>query len=401
MNTKLLKIVLLVICITLCFASCDKKNQPGDEQGSMADKDYTFPLSLQKEAEHSLEIAFKWLLSQQFQDGSWKSNPAIASLVLYSLVEMPGYIAIPKSDEAIKKGFDYLRSFVREDGGIYQNEYRNYTTSVALLAFATYNKEEDKEIIKNAKDFLILYQCDESEDYTEDDPFYGGIGYGGDERPDLSNTQLALDAIKAAEDYEARYSKVITDDAQNMELEKEQKGLHWEKALIFLARCQNAEEVNTMDYRTENDGGFMYETGTYNDDRSHSYGSMTYAGVKSLLYADIDHNDIRVKRALEWIKNNYTLEENPGFGTTSIYYYYMTFSKCLSALGGYTVVDKDGKTNPWREDIVKQMISLQKEDGYWENSDGRYWENMKELATSYSIVAIKFAFRGLSAAQIK
>ena len=156
-----------------------------------------------------------------------------------------------------------------------------------------------------------------------------------------------------------------------------------------------------MEYRTDDDGGFMYETGTYKEDRSHSYGSMTYAGIKSLLYADVDRNDIRVKRALEWIQENYTLEENPGFGSTSLFYYYMTFSKSLGVLGDNTIIDKEGKSNRWREDIVKKMISLQKEEGYWENSDGRYWENMKELATAYSIVAIKLAFSGLDAKQIK
>ena len=222
MKNKLMKAAILLICLGLCFTSCEKKDQSG-VQGSRADTNYTFPLSLQKDAAHSLELAYKWMLAQQFQDGSWKSNPAITSLVLYSLVEMPGYIAVEKSEEVIEKGFSYLRGFVREDGGIYQNEYRNYTTAVALLALSTYGKEKDKEIIKNAKDFLILFQCDESEEYSEDDPYYGGIGYGGDERPDLSNTQLALDAIKAAEDYEVRYSKVITDDAKGMELEKEQK----------------------------------------------------------------------------------------------------------------------------------------------------------------------------------
>jgi len=50
-----------------------------------------------------------------------------------------------------------------------------------------------------------------------------------------------------------------------------------------------------MPYAT-NDGGFIYETGHYKEDRSHSYGSMTYAGLKSLLFARVDKEDIRVKK---------------------------------------------------------------------------------------------------------
>jgi squalene-hopene/tetraprenyl-beta-curcumene cyclase len=145
----------------------------------------------------------------------------------------------------------------------------------------------------------------------------------------------------------------------------------------------------------------MYETGTFNEDRSHSYGSMTYAGVKSLLYANVPKDDIRITMAMDWIKEHYTLEENPGFGTTSLYYYYMTFSKCLSILGDNVIVDKNGISHPWREDIVKKMISLQHEEGYWENSDGRYWENIKDLATAYSLIAIKYAFKGLKKKDIR
>jgi squalene-hopene/tetraprenyl-beta-curcumene cyclase len=393
MKRKIIIYSIILVCIIMIISSCAKKEEGTTQLTGTGD--YTFPLSLQKEAMHSIDLAYEWLMSQQFREGSWKSHPAITSLVLYSLVIMPGdYPAGMK--RTIEKGYEYLEGFVQEDGGIYQNEYRNYTTSVALMAFAAYGKDKHREIIANAKDFLILYQCDESEGYTEEDVYYGGIGYGGDERPDLSNTQLALEAIKAAEDYETRYSEVIDDD-----IEDEKTGLHWGKALVFLARCQNASEVNNMPYRSDDDGGFMYETGTYNDDRSHSYGSMTYAGVKSLLYADVERDDIRVQRAMDWIKNNYTLEENPGFGTTSIYYYYMTFSKCLTILGDNVILDSEGNKHYWREDIRKKMVSLQHEEGYWENSNGRYWENIKDLATAYSVVAMKFAFKGLKEEDIK
>ena len=89
------------------------------------------------------------------------------------------------------------------------------------MAFAQADREKYKNTIANAKDFLIRFQLDEGEDITPDHPFYGGIGYGGDTRPDMSNTQLALGAIKAAEDYEARYAGIIP--AQAGEVEKEEK----------------------------------------------------------------------------------------------------------------------------------------------------------------------------------
>ncbi len=357
-------------------------------------KEPTQDISLLNEARHSLKQAHEFLLNSQLPNGSWKNEPAITSLVLYSFLLHPTYVPDERTEEALRNGFTYLETFVKPDGGIYRNEYRNYTTAVCLLAFSESKEDRYKDIIKNAKNFLVGFQLDEGEGITKDHKFYGGIGYGGDDRPDLSNLQFALEAIKAAEDYEARYRQIIPGSAAKVEAEETELGLHWRKALVFLARCQNVKTVNDMPY-AEDDGGFIYETGHYKPERSHSYGSMTYAGVKSLVYAKVDKDDIRVKRAVSWISEHYTLEENPGFGRAALYFYYMTFAKCLDALGEDVIVDSAGKKHYWREDLLKKLISLQQEDGSWVHDDGRYWHNVKDLVTAYSIIGMKFALRGL------
>ncbi len=351
-------------------------------------------LSLLKETKHALKMAYTYLIKSQLPNGSWKDDPAITALVLYSFMVQPLYNPDENSARAIKKGIDYVETFVQPDGGIYRKGYRNYVTAVCLMAFTETGLEKYHQIISDAKNFLIQFQLDEGEDISSDHPFYGGIGYGGDDRPDLSNTQLALEAIKSAEDYEYRLNQIIPADIDQIEREEKELGLHWEKALLFLSRCQNVTSVNTMPYAAD-DGGFIYETGTYKKDRSHSYGSMTYAGVKSLLYARVKTDDIRVQRAVSWIKNHYTLEENPGFGTVSLYYYYMTTAKCLDVLGQDVLVDNKGVNHSWREDMLKKLVSLQKEDGYWVNDNGRYWENIKDLVTAYAVIAIKFSAKGL------
>jgi squalene-hopene/tetraprenyl-beta-curcumene cyclase len=281
-------------------------------------------LSLQKETDHSLGIAQSFLLNAQSSNGSWKDHPAITALVLYSFMLPPSSIVDRQSEQAIQKGLTYIESFVQKDGGIYRKEYRTYVTSVCLLALVETNAIKYQSIISNAKQFLIRFQLDEDENISKDNPYYGGIGYGGDDRPDLSNTQLALEAIHAAEAYESRLKNVIPQTVSKIEADEKQFGLHWKKALVFLARCQNVKAVNKMPYATD-DGGFIYETGTYKKERSHSYGSMTYAGVKSLIYANIDKSDVRIQKAVQWIQDNYTVEKNPGFDNTSLFYYYMTF----------------------------------------------------------------------------
>ncbi len=392
--------ILIVVSLCVLFSACTKTGTSGNVG---TNDNYTFPLSLKKEMSHSLEIAYKWLIAQQFKNGSWKMTPAISALALYSLVENPGQMQIEKMDEAVKKGFAYLKTFVQKDGGIYQNEYRSYTTALALMAFAAYGQEEDRGIIEGAKKYLMTAQFDEGDSMDAKHLYYGGIGYEDEKtkRPDLSNTQFALEALKESQEYEAKYKGLLPASDKAAELVTDEEALCWQKALVFLARCQNAKEVNTESYRTDDDGGFMYEAGKYREDLSHSYGSMTYAGVKSLLYAKLTKTDVRVKRALEWIGKNYTLDENPGFGQKALYYYYMSFAKCLSALGDNTITSADGKKHYWREDITRKLVSLQNADGFWVNTDGSYWENLKDLATSYSIIALKHALKGLGEEDIR
>jgi len=385
-----LSILLLVVCVVLYPASsCCGENiliKPGTGKVS------TLDVSLIHETRHSLETAFGYLIGAQDPNGCWKNDPAITALVLYSFLLQPSYNPDQKSDKVIKRGLEYLENFVKPDGGIYNSQYKNYTTAVCLLAFTEAGQPKYNTIIENAKKFLIKFQLDEGEGIDVKNPFYGGIGYGGDDRPDLSNLQLALDAIRAAEMYRPSDKDAPGNNAPQVSEEETGPGPHWRKALVFLARAQNIKSVNDMPYAT-NDGGFIYETGHYKEERSRSYGSMTYAGLKSLLLARVDKEDIRVKKAFSWICSHYTLDENPGFGATSLYYYYMTAAKCLAALGEEVIVDPNGVGYPWREELLKKIISLQYEDGYWVNSDGRYWENIKDLATAYAVIGMKFSLK--------
>ena len=351
---------------------------------------YSLDLSLLNETRDSMKIAFEYLCQSQQPNGSWKYDPAVTALVLYSFMLEPEYNPDEKTAEVLSKGYAFLEKYVKPDGGIYDKEYRNYSTAVGLMAFTAAKKPQYQSIIEKARQYLIEFQLDEGENISPDHRFYGGIGYGGDDRPDLSNLQLALEAIKAAEDFEIAPKDLLTQPDTKKQSKDETMAPHWRKALVFLSRTQNVKQVNDMDY-AKDDGGFIYETGHYKPERSISYGSMTYAGLKSLLYAGIDKNDIRVKRAYAWICDNYTVEENPKFGTVSLYYYFMTATKCLRAFGKDTLIDTKGQTHYWREDFIKKIISLQHEEGYWVNPDGRYKENIKDLATSYSLIAIKHA----------
>ena len=96
----------------------------------------------------------------------------------------------------------------------------NYVTSVNLLAL--HAADADKRyaaIVAAAAGYLKKLQWDEGEGKKPADAIYGGAGYGGRSRPDLSNTQFFLDALVAA--------GTPKDDPA------------FQKALIYVSRCQN------------------------------------------------------------------------------------------------------------------------------------------------------------------
>ena len=193
------------------------------------------------------------------------------------------------------KSLKYLEGFVQPDGAVSlkNSMYRNYETSLALVCFAEANRDgRYDKIIKNAEKFLKENQWAEAQGQDKSSPAYGGAGYGKHKRPDLSNTQFLVDALKAA-------GAGPDDEAMK-------------KALIFVSRCQNLEsEHNTLPHPAKNpDGGFYYTPAAGGESLAgktpngglRSYGSMTYAGLKSMIYAGVGPDDPRVKAAVKWIE---------------------------------------------------------------------------------------------------
>jgi squalene-hopene/tetraprenyl-beta-curcumene cyclase len=286
-------------------------------------------------------------------------------------------------DPAVAKGLKYLLDSVQPDGGIYQTGtfYRNYETSTSLLALGEANRDGKYDgVIRRAVAFLKNIQWDESEDIEPANLNYGGAGYGSQKRPDLSNTSFLLDALRSAGTDE--------DDPA------------MKKALIFVSRCQNLEtQYNTTPFAAKNpDGGFYYtcaaggqsKAGETPDGGLRSYANMTYAGLKSMLYAGVDQDDPRVKAAVSWIRKHYTLDTNPGLAGQGLYYYYQIFAKALDALGEDTFTDADGKKHDWRKELAAALAKRQQTDGSWVNPVTRWCEGDPNLVTAYALLALSY-----------
>jgi squalene-hopene/tetraprenyl-beta-curcumene cyclase len=119
---------------------------------------------------------------------------------------------------------------------------------------------------------------------------------------------------------------------------------------------------------------------------------MTYAGLKTMVYAKLDKNDVRVKGAMHFVSSHYSFEESPGAGMKGYYYYLQTMTKALNAYGQDTIVLADGTKKSWRKDAVSQIASQQLDNGSWVNDkNGRYLESLPALVTGYSMTSLREA----------
>ncbi len=317
----------------------------------------------------------------QAADGSYAefAGPGVTAVVTAAVLRH----GRSTQDPLVAKGLKYLEGFVQPDGAVSLKKslYRNYETSLALVCFVEANRDgRYDKLIANAERFLKANQWTESKGVDESDPTYGGAGYGKHKRPDLSNTQFLVDALRAA-------GAGPDDEAMK-------------KALIFVSRCQNLEsEHNTLPFPAKNpDGGFYYtpagggqsEAGKTPDGGLRSYGSMTYAGLKSMIYAGVKADDPRVKAAVKWISKHYDLSSNPGMGQAGLYYYYQTAAKALDASGLKEIADAQGKSHDWRSNLLAEILKRQRPDGSWVNENSRWMEGIPSLTTGYALLALSY-----------
>jgi squalene-hopene/tetraprenyl-beta-curcumene cyclase len=284
-------------------------------------------------------------------------------------------------DPSVAKALKYLEENVQPTGGIHaaNGRLKTYETCVAVLCFSEANRDGKYDaLIKKADAFIKKIPFDAEEGNSPEDFQFGGAGYGGQGRPDLSNTAYLIEALKAA--------GAGADDPAI------------KNALIFVSRCQNLESPhNTTPFAAKvNDGGFYYTPIPGNDDATtetgglRSYGAMSYAGLKSMAFAGVKADDPRVQAVRKWVAKNYDVKTHPGQGDAGLFYYYNTFAKALEANGEAEITAADGKKHNWRQDLVEELARRQSEDGSWVNANQRWFESDPNLSTSFALLALSY-----------
>src|SRR5262245_6199902 len=349
--------------------------------------------------------AADWLVSQQGGDGAWKAGPpgkeesnlAYTGLIVAALADAPPDMR-PKYKPAIDKAVAFIASKQNDDGsfGLMGGQYlKVYSTSIALMALSLAAPDK-KDAIGNARGYLKNNQLKEGVDK-------GSLGYGDKDLkmeegkpvpkpviPNLSTTGFAAEGL-------AR-SGLPKDDE------------FWKLVIEYVSKCQNNSETNTdkefvarlkaKGLSLGDDGGLFYAAnpadirgGTVkltDKEIINSYGSMTYDGIKTYIYAGLSKDDPRVKAAIDWVRKNYSVEAHPGFAfddkrthIMGIFYYYLMMARAFDALGEKTFTTFAAKVHKWANELGEQLLKVQEEEKMWVNENPRWRDDNPLLVTSY------------------
>jgi squalene-hopene/tetraprenyl-beta-curcumene cyclase len=357
------------------------------------------------QVQSEIEKGLEYLKTQQNEDGTWEKPgepPALTAIALHAFIADPKYANEP----FVKKGFDKLLTFQKDDGSVSSDTLATYNTAIACSVLALSGDPKYKAAADKAVAYLKSIQWTDkiegvqgqSRKVDPNDPNYGGWGYGrGTGRADLSNAQFAIEALHDA-------GLKPGDPA-------------YDAALKFITRSQNNSETNDQKFAGD-DGGFIYfpadgghseiPDGKTPDGKRlvRSYGSMTYAGLKSMIYAGLTKEDPRVKAAWKWVSDNWSVEINPGMqysdptkpeaAKQGLYYYYHTLSRALRAYGEPIITDSKGNKHDWRVELIAELGKEQAANGSFTGQQ-RFMEGRPGLSTSYAVLAAEEARDDLKA----
>jgi hypothetical protein len=327
------------------------------------------------------------------------ASVAVTAMGLKAFAQAQGLVGedaapdVARARAAARRAVDAAMSDAKVTDAVAKGGIGNYVMSSVASALSAAGDADATLGAQRAIRWLADNQWDDAEGVDPTKDWYGGAGYGNGKRPDLSNTQMMLDAMHDA--------GVSADDPA------------MQRALAFVARTQNRKSTNPAQWAQDGDGdgGFVYSPanggesfasdaageGRYGEKLPvkslRSYGSMTYAGFKSMLYAGLSQDDPRVKDALGWIARHYTFDENPGLGQQGYFYYIHAMSRALHASRLDAVTDAKGARRAWRPELIEALAARQRPDGSWKNTAERWEEANEELATIYCILALEEAIK--------
>src|SRR5829696_7033303 len=235
----MIRLVLPFLCLSSIFAA--EAIRPRDA-------------SFRHEIQRAIEKGNDFLKTQQNTNGWWSTpdHPSVTALALSAMMAEPNERF--KTSAEAKKGYAFVASCAKPDGGIYVTNLANYNTAICMMGLLAAARDVKHEpILRRARSYLVAGQADLGAKGQLDTPWDGGIGYSHDEgRSDMNNTVTALEALY--------YSKHLIGDK-----DPSAKDLNWAAAIHFLENCQNLPGVNQAAWVSKDQkdrGGFVYDPET-------------------------------------------------------------------------------------------------------------------------------------------
>lgn len=356
-------------------------------------------LSFGHEIQNAVDRGLAALLASQNTNGWWSTQDHVAptAIVLTAFMGEPTGRFRTNPPAALSKGYEFILGSAKTNGSIYRTSLINYNTSLSMVALAASGNPAHDGVLRRARAFVVQSQMDLDEPGKMDSPYDGGIGYGDKyAHSDMNNTLTALEAL--------HYTRHL----QSGESAVQKQDVDWKAVVQFLQNCQNLPSHNRQPWASDdarNRGGFVYYPGhsmaggetnvATGRVTLRSYGSISYAGLLSYIYADLQREDPRVVAVLDWLRSNYTLDENPGMDLQGLYYYLHLMTKALNTARVETLELKDGRKINWRREVATRLIHLQRADGSWANTNARWWEKDPNLVTAYAVLSLDIIHRGI------
>jgi hypothetical protein len=346
----------LLVAITLGGLILLPQRQAGSQGGDI-DAD---------QVRQSIERGVAYLKRMQHLDGSWPDfggqSGGVTALCTLALINC----GVPIDDEAIQRSLRYLRTLPPK---------MTYVTSLQTMVLCLAEPQKDLLLIqRNAK---RLEETQIKEGLRRGSWAYPGLAVGGG---DNSNSQFALLGL-----YEAEWVGVKVQD------------MTWQMALDYWKSAQNASDGSFGYLKLQNG---LEEAGT---------GSMTCAGISSLVIASgrlaagdaeddghrtqccgnhmIDDSAERIERALRWLGNAFTVQQNPHHeglrrGGQSHHYYFLYGVERIGRITARRFIGE----HDWYREGAAYLCSpdVQQFDGAWKGSERP--EDDPNIATSFSLL---------------
>ncbi len=294
-----------------------------------------------------------YLLRHQGPQGQWlgRYGPAVTALVVKALA-VSGHSL---TSRPVRSALTFIESCHRSDGGFYTNVEPVYNTAIVLRTLSSLSPHRFRRQIVRGLHFLQSAQA------------------------------AAAQATKrpGARWLDGRSLHVALDDALTMEALRG-AGLPAGDAAVQQALAMLRRNSARIDKALD-----PQERSA--DEILQNYGLLTYAQLKSMIYAGLSRNDPRVQRLVRWIRSHYTLKVNPaGDNSRGRYYYYLTFAKALRAYGSATITDARGVKHHWRWELYHQLAARQQANGSWANHRASaYLEGNPLMATTYAVLTLE------------